>query len=268
MHPSACCVTAWHQIGVQVLNPRAVFWRDWERNRGNKYLTEIYRANANCCCWNGAGGVLVGRAGVSWWLWQWQGAELCPGLSWWLWHWPWLSCVLCPISWSTASACRNPGFTWCLLKPSWNTEPGVSLVQGGRSVDKLEWAHKRGHQGDWDMNHEKRLGENWVCFLLAVTWGDGAGLCSEVYSGRMRGWPKRRMIPLGRRKKIKKKIIGRNFPERVWNALLVGLKDLLVLTQLLEFPSDLNNFLWKSLEIVMNSCWVNFCLISEWSNVA
>lgn len=51
------------------------------------------------------------------------------------------------------------------------------------------------------------------------------------------------MVTLGRRKK---KIIGRSFLEMVWNPLLVGFKDLLVLTQLLDFPSDLNDLIFGS----------------------
>lgn len=51
-------------------------------------------------------------------------------------------------------------------------------------------------------------------------WGDGAGLCSELYSGRVRGWPKmeKEDDPTGQKEKIN--IIGRSFPERVWNPFL------------------------------------------------
>lgn len=78
----------------------------------------------------------------------------------------------------------------------------LSLVCAGCRVGEV-WVNKRGHQGRHmrHTNHQERLGENLVCVLLAVTRGDGAGPCSEVYSGRTRGWPKKRMIPLGRRKK-------------------------------------------------------------------
>lgn len=120
----------------------------------------------------------------------------------------------------------------------------LSLVCAWCRVGEV-WVNKRGHQGR-HMNHQERLGENLVCVLLAVTRGDGAEPCSEVYSGRMRGWPKKEDDPTGQKEKKIKNIIGRNFPERVWNALLVGFKDLLVLTQLLDFPSGLNDFAFGS----------------------
>lgn len=61
------------------------------------------------------------------------------------------------------------------------------------------------------MNHGERLGEDLLCCLTAAELymrshrGEGAGLCSEVYSGRVRDWPKMEKEggPAGQKGKIK-----------------------------------------------------------------